>query len=107
MATKRLFGGNNSMVVNNQTRDYNQSLLMEKKDEIQAIVKKRQRKAAITAALKEAETRGKPTLMNFAAKQSNKAQSSMGVWDEHGSDSDERIIKVKVENEENTLEDLK
>lgn len=41
---------------------------MEKKEEIQAIVKKRQRKAAYLAALKEAEQRGKSTFMNFAAK---------------------------------------
>jgi len=55
-ATRRMFGAHNSLTIdNNMSIDYNQSLLMEKKEEIQAIVKKRQRKAAYLAALKEAE----------------------------------------------------
>ncbi len=50
------------------TSNYHMGLLEEKRDEIQKIIWKRQRKAALVSIVRTGEAQGKPTMASFVGR---------------------------------------
>ena len=50
------------------TSNYHMGLLEEKRDEIQKIIWKRQRKAALVSIVRTGESQGKPTMASFVGR---------------------------------------